>query len=86
MGVCRQRATCYSMWVLISLPEERRDTSGITTERDSYTVCVERKKGRRVTSKVIEKREGGRGIGLKNTSIYLSYPVTETEKKLIYQS
>lgn len=56
MGVCKQRATCYSMWVLISLPEERRDTSGITTERDCYTVCVGRK-----TSDKRNDRKGGKG-------------------------
>lgn len=43
MGVCEQRATCYSTRVLISLPEEGRDISGITTEKDK-TVCVVRKK------------------------------------------
>ena len=67
MGVCKQRATCYSMWVLISLPEERRDTSCITTERDRCTVCV----GRKTSDKQNEK--GGRRRGIKkenNTFIH----------------
>lgn len=72
MGVCKQRATCYSMWVLISLPEERRDTSCITIERITLSVW----RGRRVTSD-----RKGRRRDRKKITHYLSIYLSRTREK-----